>query len=149
MSDPTAVRPKTGHTPTVTETALVFLEDARRRGGDVCRPLDRIPEAHHPIGSGEAVNPTAAPVRLRIAIWITDFYNTHRLHSVCGYQSPIDYERGHRADTALEPAAWEISTIRGDRQRARPPERDRWQCRSTNPIGCSVRCFLVAPQRGR
>ncbi|MFF3876049.1 replication-relaxation family protein [Streptomyces sp. NPDC001978] len=57
-SDPTAVRLKAGHTLTVTETALAFLEDARRRG-DVCRPLDWIPEVHHPIGSGEAVIPDA------------------------------------------------------------------------------------------
>ncbi|MCC9711702.1 replication-relaxation family protein [Streptomyces sp. MNU76] len=58
VSDPTAVRLKAGHTLTVTETALVFLEDARRRG-DVCEPLDWIPEIHHPIGSGEAVIPDA------------------------------------------------------------------------------------------
>ncbi|MFI2206128.1 replication-relaxation family protein [Streptomyces sp. NPDC020192] len=31
-SDPTAARLKAGHTLTVTETALAFLEDARRRG---------------------------------------------------------------------------------------------------------------------
>ncbi|MFD4976838.1 ATP-binding protein [Streptomyces sp. NPDC058424] len=54
VSDPTAVRLKAGHTLTVTETALVFLEDARRRG-ELCQPLDWIPEVHHPIGSGEAV----------------------------------------------------------------------------------------------
>ncbi|MEU3787724.1 replication-relaxation family protein [Streptomyces sp900129855] len=58
VSDPTAVRLKAGHTLTVTETALVFLEDARRRS-DVCEPLDWIPEVHHPIGSGEAVIPDA------------------------------------------------------------------------------------------
>ncbi|MEU9158103.1 replication-relaxation family protein [Streptomyces sp. NPDC048417] len=58
VSDPTAVRLKAGHTLTVTETAFVFLEDARRRG-DVCQPLDWIPEVHHPIGSGEAVIPDA------------------------------------------------------------------------------------------
>jgi protein involved in plasmid replication-relaxation len=58
VSDPTAVRLKAGHTLTVTETALVFLEDTRRRG-DVCEPLDWIPEVHHPIGSGEAVIPDA------------------------------------------------------------------------------------------
>ncbi|MEU8718368.1 replication-relaxation family protein [Streptomyces sp. NPDC048663] len=58
VSDPTAVRLKAGHTLTVTETALVFLEDARRHG-DVCEPLDWIPEVNHPIGSGEAVIPDA------------------------------------------------------------------------------------------
>ncbi|MFF7191466.1 replication-relaxation family protein [Streptomyces sp. NPDC008222] len=58
VSDPTAVRLKAGHTLTVTETALVFLEDARRRS-DVCQPLDWIPEVHHPVGSGEAVIPDA------------------------------------------------------------------------------------------
>ncbi|ANS62291.1 hypothetical protein SLINC_0067 [Streptomyces lincolnensis] len=58
VSDPTAVRLKAGHTLTVTETALAFLTDARRRG-DVCEPLDWIPEVHHPIGSGEAVIPDA------------------------------------------------------------------------------------------
>ncbi|MER5214780.1 replication-relaxation family protein [Streptomyces sp. NPDC002838] len=58
VSDPTAVRLKAGHTLTVTETALIFLEGARRRG-ELCRPLDWIPEVHHPIGSGEAVIPDA------------------------------------------------------------------------------------------
>ncbi|MFI5775072.1 IS3 family transposase [Streptomyces sp. NPDC051658] len=43
--------------------------------------------------------------RLRIATWITGFYNTHRLHSVCGYRSPIDYEQCHPADSALKLAA--------------------------------------------
>ncbi|MFF4796769.1 replication-relaxation family protein [Streptomyces sp. NPDC001276] len=36
----------------------LFLEDARRRG-ELCQPLDWIPEVHHPIGSGEAVIPDA------------------------------------------------------------------------------------------
>ncbi|MBP2056368.1 hypothetical protein J2Z21_009386 [Streptomyces griseochromogenes] len=58
VSDPTAVRLKAGHTLTVTETALAFLQDARRHG-ELCQPLDWIPEAHHPIGSGEAVIPDA------------------------------------------------------------------------------------------
>jgi len=58
VSDPTAVRLKAAHALTVTETALVFLDDARRRG-DVCEPLDWIPEVHHPTGSGEAVIPDA------------------------------------------------------------------------------------------
>jgi putative transposase len=42
------------------------------------------------------------------------FCNTHRLHSVCGYQSPIDYEHDHRANSVLELAAWKFSTVRGD-----------------------------------
>lgn len=58
VHDRTAVRLGVGHGLTVTETALAFLQDARRRG-DVCRPLDWIPEVHHPLGSGEAVIPDA------------------------------------------------------------------------------------------
>ncbi len=57
-SDPTAVRLRAGHGLTVTETALAFLQDARRRG-ELCRPLDWIPEVYHPIGGGEAVIPDA------------------------------------------------------------------------------------------
>ncbi|GAA4048794.1 replication-relaxation family protein [Streptomyces shaanxiensis] len=58
VSDPTAVRLRVGHTLTVTETALIFLEDARRRG-ELCRPLDWLPEVYHPVGGGEAVIPDA------------------------------------------------------------------------------------------
>jgi hypothetical protein len=58
VPDPTAVRLRVGHTLTVTETALAFLEDARCRS-ELCRPLDWIPEVYHPIGSGEAVIPDA------------------------------------------------------------------------------------------
>ncbi|MFF4254982.1 replication-relaxation family protein [Streptomyces sp. NPDC001663] len=58
VSDPTAARLRIGHTLTVTETALVFLDEARRRG-DLCRPLDWIPEVYHSLGSGEAVIPDA------------------------------------------------------------------------------------------
>ncbi|MET9040449.1 IS3 family transposase [Streptomyces mirabilis] len=36
---------------------------------------------------------TRTEARIRIATWITDFYNSRRLHSVCGFNSPIDY--GH------------------------------------------------------
>ncbi|WP_432164119.1 replication-relaxation family protein [Streptomyces tendae] len=56
--DRTAVRLGVGHGLTVTETALAFLQDARRRG-DLCQPLDWIPEVHHPLGGGEAVIPDA------------------------------------------------------------------------------------------
>jgi transposase InsO family protein len=48
---------------------------------------------------------TRTEARLKIATWITGFYNTRRLHSVCGYRSPIDYERGHQADPTVELAA--------------------------------------------
>ncbi|MGW4825625.1 replication-relaxation family protein [Streptomyces sp. NPDC004227] len=58
VSDRTAVRLQVGHALTVTETGLAFLKDARRRG-ELCRPLDWIPEVYHPIGSGEAVIPDA------------------------------------------------------------------------------------------
>ncbi|MDH6216621.1 replication-relaxation family protein [Streptomyces pseudovenezuelae] len=58
VSDPTAARLRVGHTLTVTETALIFLEHARRRG-ELCRPLDWIPEVYHSIGGGEAVIPDA------------------------------------------------------------------------------------------
>ncbi|WP_316763180.1 replication-relaxation family protein [Streptomyces herbicida] len=58
IADPTAARLRVGHSLVVTQTGLAFLQDARRRG-DVCRPLDWIPEVYHPLGSGEAVIPDA------------------------------------------------------------------------------------------
>ncbi|MFJ9908682.1 replication-relaxation family protein [Streptomyces sp. NPDC101152] len=58
VADRTAARLRVGHTLTVTETGLAFVQDARRRG-DVCRPLDWIPEVYHPLGNGEAVIPDA------------------------------------------------------------------------------------------
>ncbi|GHJ99407.1 transposase [Streptomyces sp. Y2F8-2] len=36
---------------------------------------------------------TRTEARIKIAALITDFYNTRRLHNVCGFKSPIDYER--------------------------------------------------------
>ncbi|MDL5205344.1 hypothetical protein QQS16_35815 [Streptomyces sp. ALI-76-A] len=42
----------------MTETVLAFLQDARHHG-DVCQPLDWIPEIYHFIGGGEAVIPDA------------------------------------------------------------------------------------------
>ena len=48
---------------------------------------------------------TRTEERLKIDTWITGFYNTRRLHSVCGYRSPIDYERDHQADPTVELAA--------------------------------------------
>ena len=40
---------------------------------------------------------TRTEARIRIAAWITDFYNSRRLHSVCGFKSPIDYEHDYGA----------------------------------------------------
>ncbi|NMI54261.1 IS3 family transposase [Streptomyces sp. RLA2-12] len=40
---------------------------------------------------------TRTEARIRIATWITDFYNARRLHSVCGFKSPIDYEHDYWA----------------------------------------------------
>ncbi|WP_151898139.1 integrase core domain-containing protein [Streptomyces sp. C8S0] len=48
---------------------------------------------------------TRTEARIRIATWITDFYNTRRLHSVCGFKSPIDYENEHRAGLTMGLAA--------------------------------------------
>ncbi|MFG3421038.1 IS3 family transposase [Micromonospora sp. NPDC048063] len=36
---------------------------------------------------------TRTEARLKIATWITDFYNRRRRHSVCDWRSPADYER--------------------------------------------------------
>ncbi|KOV69039.1 hypothetical protein ADL00_11640 [Streptomyces sp. AS58] len=58
VGDRTAARLRAGHALTVTKTGIAFLQNARRRG-DVCRPLDWIPEVHHSLGSGEAVIPDA------------------------------------------------------------------------------------------
>ncbi|MFF8366919.1 replication-relaxation family protein [Rhodococcus erythropolis] len=58
VSDRTAVRLRAGHGLTVTEVALAFVQDARRLG-DVCQPLDWIPEVRHSLGGGEAVIPDA------------------------------------------------------------------------------------------
>lgn len=48
---------------------------------------------------------TRTEARIKIATWITDFYNARRLHSVCEYTSPIDYEREHRARLTVGLAA--------------------------------------------
>ncbi|SCG77595.1 integrase core domain-containing protein [Micromonospora inositola] len=46
---------------------------------------------------------TRTEARLKIATWITDFYNQRRRHSVCDWRSPIDYERS--TASALEAQA--------------------------------------------
>ncbi|ANZ13654.1 integrase catalytic subunit [Streptomyces noursei ATCC 11455] len=40
---------------------------------------------------------TRAEARIKIATWITDWYNPHRRHSACDWLSPIDYENRHHA----------------------------------------------------
>ncbi|MET8943625.1 IS3 family transposase, partial [Streptomyces sp. NPDC004542] len=48
---------------------------------------------------------TRTEARIRIATWITDFYNTRRLHSVCGFKSSIDYENEYWAGLTMGLAA--------------------------------------------
>lgn len=48
---------------------------------------------------------TRTEARIKIATWITDFYNTRRLHSVCDFKSPIDYEREYQAGLIVGLAA--------------------------------------------
>lgn len=48
---------------------------------------------------------TRTTARIKIATWITDFYNTRRLHSMCDDKSPIDYERENRAGLTMGLAA--------------------------------------------
>ncbi|WKK24201.1 integrase core domain-containing protein [Streptomyces olivoreticuli] len=38
---------------------------------------------------------TRAEARIKIATWITDWYNPRRRHSACDWLSPIDYENRH------------------------------------------------------
>lgn len=40
-----------------------------------------------------------------IATWIADFYHTRRLHSICRFKSPIDYEHAYRTGLTVELAA--------------------------------------------
>jgi hypothetical protein len=47
ISDPTAARLQVAHTLAVTETALTFLEDARRRG-ETCQPWTGFPRSTTP-----------------------------------------------------------------------------------------------------
>ncbi|MCX4649353.1 integrase core domain-containing protein [Streptomyces sp. NBC_01446] len=48
---------------------------------------------------------TRAAARIRIATWITDFYSARRIHSVCGFKSPIGYEHDYWADLSKKLAA--------------------------------------------
>ena len=47
---------------------------------------------------------TRTEARIKIATWITDFYNHRRRHSVCDGRSPIDYERSTAQPTVAKAA---------------------------------------------
>nr|WSY57437.1 IS3 family transposase [Streptomyces sp. NBC_00886] len=48
---------------------------------------------------------TRTEARIRISTWITDFHNARRLHSVYGFQNPIDHEHHYQATLTKELAA--------------------------------------------
>ncbi|MFJ6635231.1 IS3 family transposase [Streptomyces sp. NPDC091376] len=57
---------------------------------------------------------TRTEARIRIATWITDSYNSRRLHSVCGFTSP---GRPNTTTGPAPPRSWlhrKVSTVRGD-----------------------------------
>ncbi|MEU3756800.1 integrase core domain-containing protein [Streptomyces olivoreticuli] len=48
---------------------------------------------------------TRAEARIKIATWITDWYNPRRRHSACDWLSPIDYENRHHTSSQQTQAA--------------------------------------------
>ncbi|MEU6603304.1 integrase core domain-containing protein [Streptomyces flaveolus] len=73
------------------------------------RSVNAVSEAFHSVLKVEYVHRhpfrTRTEAQIRIATWITDFYNTRRLHSVCGFKSPIGYENGSWASLTVGLAA--------------------------------------------
>ncbi|WP_338896106.1 integrase core domain-containing protein [Streptomyces sp. TG1A-60] len=70
--------------------------------GRVCSCFDNaVSEAFNSVLKVEYVHryafATRAEARIRIATWITDFYDTRWLHSVCGFRSPDNYENEYWA----------------------------------------------------
>ncbi|MEV1066123.1 replication-relaxation family protein [Streptomyces sp. NPDC050263] len=145
VSDPTAVRLKAGHTPTVTETALVFLEDARRRE-ELCEPLDWIPEVRHPIGSGEAVIPYAllyyrrGPVAGDNGSMLRAFVEVDR--ATMGPRAP-----GRQADRVRAPLPLR-ARARRPRSRSRPPWRERKPGSESPPFGPGKHSTVAAALQG-
>lgn len=96
-------------------TSRKFVRACRKLGvtqsmGRVGLCVDNaVSEAFNSVFKVEYVHPhtfrTRTEARIRIATWITDFYNTRRLHSVCGFTSPIDYENEYRASLTTGLAA--------------------------------------------
>lgn len=99
-----------------------------------------------------AVLKTRAEARLKIATWITDWYNPHRRHSACDWLSPIDYENRHtirepqpqpaccppclvdrRVQLTVQRDAGQL--IRCVAWRTRCRSRVRWGCRAAGPGG--------------
>jgi len=66
---------------------------------DKHRSVNAVAEATFPTIKVEYVHRhqfrTRTEARLKIAAWVTDFYNRRRRHSVCDGRSPIDYERSN------------------------------------------------------
>jgi putative transposase len=48
---------------------------------------------------------TRTEARIKIATWITDWYNLRRRHSACDWLSPIDYENRHHSSSPQPQAA--------------------------------------------
>jgi hypothetical protein len=62
-----------------------------------------------------------AETRIKIGAWIADFSNTRRMHSACGFLSPVKFEGQYWVEQALQEAAQKLSTLRGDRQTVSAP----------------------------
>ncbi len=87
---------------------------------------------------------TRAEARLKIATWITDFYNARRLHSVCGFKSPIDCERDYRAPEGTTPPERPASSTTGNSGRGSTASMSaKSACSRTNTPASEERLVLV------
>jgi transposase InsO family protein len=98
-------------------------EYTSKRFGDVCRHWgvwqsmgrvgscfdNAVSEAFNSVLKVEYVHrhrfATRSEARLKIATWITDFYNTRRMHSVCDFVSPVEFEQRYWAQQVWQQAA--------------------------------------------
>ncbi|WP_442931206.1 hypothetical protein [Micromonospora sp. NBC_00389] len=91
--------------------------------------------------------------RLKIATWITDFYNRRRRHSVCDWRSPIDDERPttgalEAPDLYAEPHEDTIALAPWGHPRSRRPDHRRVRGeQTTNPL--MPRDSVGSPPRAR